>query len=96
MANLFLPILPIAREGDDCAYLGAVGGAMRGSRRAGDIWIVVHRGAPDGVWTHVYRSDPRRERTFHLERAVPGDARSSLIAWALSAFAIEAEAVEAA
>ncbi len=96
MANSLSPILPIAREGDDCLYLGAVGGTMRGSKRAGEIWIVVHRGTRDGEWTHVYRGDPRTERTFHLERVVRGDARSSLIAWALSAFAIDVETVQAA
>ena len=94
MANSSSPCLPIAREGDEALYLGAVGGAMRSTRRGGGIWIVVHRAG--GEWTHVYRCDERAERTFHLERVAPGDARATLVSWALKAFEIENSEARAA
>lgn len=94
MANSSSSCLPIARAGDDVLHLGTVGGAMRGTRRGGEIWIVVHRAG--GEWTHVYRRDERNERTFHLERVASGDARASFVAWALKAFEIEDAAARAA
>ena len=76
----------VTRPGDDVLFVCASDDPGAGwRRRAGQIYVVVHRS--DGVWTHVYRVAPGARVAVFIEKVLPGDQSQAACCWARRRFA---------